>query len=92
MSVKLDRTKVVKAKKSIKKVKILLKKIKEAKGYVVVISKKRNFKDKVKMRKIKSNSVNFKGLKKNTNYYIKARAYTKIMEKQYMANGVKSTK
>ncbi|WP_181991093.1 glycoside hydrolase family 26 protein [Eubacterium ventriosum] len=78
MSVKLDRTKVVKAKKSIKKVKILLKKIKEAKGYVVVISKKRNFKDKVKMRKIKSNSVNFKGLKKNTNYYIKARAYTKI--------------
>ena len=63
MSVKLDRTKVVKAKKSIKKVKILLKKIKEAKGYVVVISKKRNFKDKVKMRKIKSNSVNFKGLK-----------------------------
>lgn len=78
ISVELGRTKVVKAKKSIKKVKISLKKIKDAYGYVIVISKKRNFKDKVKMKKIKSNSVNFKGLKKKTNYYIKARAYTKI--------------
>lgn len=83
-AVKVGKTKVKKAtkKKGTKKVKISLKKIKGASGYVVKISTSKKFKGKKKTitKKFKKNKIIFKSkkLKKDKIYYIKARAFKKV--------------
>lgn len=74
---KLSAPKIKSLKASSKKIKVTLNKVKDAKGYQVFLSTKKNGKYKLAL-KLKSSKLSgvIKGLKNNKKYYIKARSYT----------------
>lgn len=80
-TLKLARTKIksaTKAKKISKKAKIVLKKVKKARGYQIKICKNRKFKKKnTRTINTKKTKVVIRKLKARTKYYVKARAYSK---------------
>ena len=76
-TVKVGKTKILKAKAGKKRVSLTLKKIKGAKGYRIKYSTSKKFK-KAKTKFIKKNKVTIKKLKKGKIYYFKAQAYKKV--------------
>ncbi len=71
----------VKKKKS-RTAKVVLRKVKEATRYQILIANNKKFK-KSRIKTYKKNVITIKKLRKNTKYYIKARVYKKVNGKKY---------
>ena len=76
------KTKITKKKATKKKITLKLKKVKGATGYQVMYSLKKNFKGKKKIN-TKKRTVVIKR-KKSGKYYVKVRAYKKLVRNMYM--------
>lgn len=85
--ISVGKTRVIKASKSrTKKVKISLKKVKGATGYVVTVSTSKKFKGNGTITKtLKKTNIVFKKLK-NKKYYVRARAFKRVNGKKYYGN------
>ena len=86
--VKKTRVKKAVKKKSAKKIKITLKRIKGASSYQVKVSMKKKFNNKKKItitKTVKKTTftIKIKRLKKSKNYYVKARAIKVVNKKKY---------
>lgn len=89
--VTVGRTKVKKATRSGKKIKLKLKKVSGAKGYRIKYSTSKKFK-KAKIKTIKKTSATLKKIKTTKAYYIKARAYKVVNGKKVWGNWSKVKK
>lgn len=82
VTVKNTKIKSALKKKKSKIAKVVLKKVKGATRYQIKIAKNKKFKNS-KIKTYKKNIIRIKKLKRNTKYYIKARAYKKVNGKIY---------